>query len=154
MCPVRYVSMIRSKDHRFDYRKALVASALDIGVKPTVRAFGTTTKTVRKWRDRYLKEGSAGLRDRSRRPHTCPHQTSAANEAVVLAQRRQAPGCGAKRLKMEFELSPSVGAIGRILRQHGLTRKPRKKYHRISRMTQHIRGQAAFRGRSSGWPGA
>jgi transposase-like protein len=128
MCPVRYVTMIRSKNPCFDYRKALVGAALEIGVKPAARQFGTTTKTVRKWRDRYQAEGPAGLHDRSRRPHTCPHQTSAADQAAVLAQRRQTPGFGAARLKMEFELPPSVGAISRILRQHGLTRKPKKKY--------------------------
>jgi len=120
--------MIRSKDHRFDYRKALVGSALEIGVKPTARAFITTPKTVRKWRDRYQAEGPAGLHGRSRRPKTCPHKTSAADEATVLAQRRRTPGFGAERLKHEFELKPSVGAISRIVRQHGLTRKPKKKH--------------------------
>ena len=128
MCPVEYFIMIRSKDHRFDYRKALVGSALEIGVKPTARAFVTTPKTVRKWRDRYQAEGLPGLHDRSRRPRICPHKTSAADEATVLAQRRRTPGFGAERLKHEFELKPSVGAISRILRQHGVTRKPRKKH--------------------------
>ena len=130
MCPVEYCTMIRSKDHRFDYRKALVGSVREIGVRPTARAFATTAKTVRKWRDRYEAEGSPGLHDRSRRPRTCPHQTSAADEAAVLAQRRRTPGFGAERLKREFELKPSVGAISRILRQRDLTRKPKKKHQK------------------------
>ena len=128
MCPVEYYTMIRSKNTAFDLRKRMVRSALEIGVKPTARAFGTTPKTVRKWRDRHAKEGPAGLHDRSRRPHTCPHKTSAADEEAVLAQRRRTPGFGAERLKREFDLSPSVGAISRILRQRGLTRKPKKKH--------------------------
>jgi len=130
MCPVEYCTVIRSKNHAFDYRKRMVRSVLEIGVKPTARAFGTTPKTVRKWRDRHLAEGEPGLFDRSRRPRTCPHQTRPSDEAAVLAQRRRTPGFSAERLKREFELAPSVGAIGRILRQHALTRKPKKKHEK------------------------
>ena len=144
MCPVEYLTMIRSKDHRFDYRKALVGSALQIGVKPAARAFATTPKTVRKWRDRYLEEGPAGLHGRSRKPHTCPHQTSAADEAAVIAQRRRTPGFSAERLKYEFELSPSIGAISRILRQHQLTRKPRKKHQTKRDLREVKKKYAAF----------
>jgi transposase len=32
-------------------------------------------KTGYKWIDRYETEGPTGLRDLSRRPHACPHQT-------------------------------------------------------------------------------
>ena len=130
MCPVEYCTVIRSKNHVFDYRMRMVRSALEIGVKPTARAFGTTTKTVRKWRDRYKEEGPSGLLDRSRRPHTCPNKTKPPAEAAVLAQRRKTPGFSAERLKREFELTPSVGAISRILRQHGETRKPKKKHEK------------------------
>ncbi len=69
MCPVEYCTVIRSKNHVFDYRMRMVRSALEIGVKPTARAFGTTPPTVRKWRDRYRAEGPAGLHD----PGFCPH---------------------------------------------------------------------------------
>jgi len=128
MCPVEYCTVIRSKNHVFDYRKRMVQSAREIGVKPTARAFGTMAKTVRKWRDRYLAEGPAGLFDRSRKPKHCPHKTKPEEEARVIAQRLRTPGFGAERLKREFDLSPSVGAISRILRQRGLTRKPKKKH--------------------------
>ena len=144
MCPVEYATVIRSKDHKFDYRKALVASALEHGVKPTARTFGTTPKTVRTWRDRYQADGPAGLHDRSRRPHTCPHQTPADDEAAVLAQRRKTPDFGAERLKKEFELRPSVGAISRILRQHGLTRKPKKKHQKKNDLREVKKQYAPF----------
>jgi len=130
MCPVEYCTVIRSKNHVFDHRMRMVRSVREIGVKPTARAFGTTPKTVRKWRDRHKEEGPSGLLDRSRRPKTCPHQTKPSDEAAVLAQRRKTPGFGAERLKREFGLKPSVGAISRILRQHGETRKPKKKHEK------------------------
>jgi len=136
--------VIRSKNHRFDYRKALVGSAIKIGVKPTARAFGTTPKTVRLWLGRYLANGPPGLAEQSRRPKTCPHKTSAAAEARVLAQRRKTPGFSARRLKYEFDLTPSIGAIGRILRQHGLTRKPKKKHQTKHDLREIKKKYAAF----------
>ena len=144
MCPVEYCTVIRSKNHRFDYRKVMVSSAIELGVKPTARAFGTTPKTVRLWRDRYLAEGPPGLEDKSRRPYTCPHKTSAVAEAQVLAQRRKTPGFSARRLKYEFDLTPSIGAIGRILRQHGLTRKPLKKHQKKHDLREIKKKYAAF----------
>jgi len=128
MCP-RYYTMLGSKNHVFELRRSMVECALTQGVKEAVRQFQTTAKTVRKWRGRYRKEGLAGLRDRSRAPKTCPHKTPTAAEERVLEQRGRTP-FGARRLKMEFALSPSVGAIGRILRQHALTRKPKKKHQK------------------------
>ena len=37
--------------------------------------FQVDAKTLRKWRNRYLTEGDAGLLDRSSRPHRSPHAT-------------------------------------------------------------------------------
>ena len=57
-------------------RNALAEDALKIGVKKSARKWKTTTKTVRKWRNRYEKDGFEALKDRSRRPKTslseCP----------------------------------------------------------------------------------
>ena len=144
MCPGDYYTMIRSTDHRFDLHRMLVRSALEIGVKPTARKFSATPKTVRKWRDRYEAGGLAELHERSRRPRNCPHRTGAADEAAVLAQRRKTPGFSAERLKREFGLRPSVGAISRILRQHGLTRKPKKKHQKKNDLREIKKKYAPF----------
>ena len=47
--------------------------------------------------DRTPGRGGAGLDDRSRAPHGCPHRTSEALEALILAARREY-GWGAKKL--------------------------------------------------------
>ena len=43
----------------------------------TAERFQVDTKTVRKWRDRFVAEGPAGLEDRSSRPRRSPNRTPA-----------------------------------------------------------------------------
>jgi len=120
--------MIRSKNHIFDYRLRLVHHATADGVKPTARAFQTTVKTVRKWRDRYLAEGSSGLLDRSRATHTCPHKLSRKAEQTIIKHRKLLPGFGAQHLKDEFDFPWGVNAIARVIRVNCPTRRRKKKH--------------------------
>ena len=122
--------MIRTHDHKFSLRLQMVLYARSHGVRPAARAFGTTPKTVRRWLQRFQDGGRANLIDRSRAPKHCPHKTSPAQEKAVLKARQQAPCFGPRRLKLLFDLKPSVGAIARILKQNGLTRKRRTKARR------------------------
>ncbi len=131
MCPLPYYTVIRSKDHRFDWRLQLVLHARQCGQRAAARAFRCSRNTVAKWLRRFQQQpGRAGLLDRSRAPKRCAHQTPPAIEQQVLAQRRRTPGFGAERLKREFDLPCGISAIKRILRQHGLTRKPRRRHQR------------------------
>ena len=52
------------------------------------QAAGVCPRTVRKWVDRYCREGSAGLQDRSSRPHRLRRPTP---QTVVDADRTVAP---------------------------------------------------------------
>ena len=58
-------------------RRRMVACVLDKGwtVSATAERYQVDAKTVRKWRDRYLTNGDAGLQDRSSRPHRSPTRT-------------------------------------------------------------------------------
>ena len=124
---LRYPEMIRQVSNPYDLRLRLVSFVKEIGVKPTARLFGTSPQTVRLWVGRYAAEGRAGLASRSQAPHSCPHRTPPRQEARIVSLRTQT-GFGAKRLKFEFDLPTSEGAIARILRQRGLV-QPRKKKH-------------------------
>ncbi len=119
--------MALSKHNSYDARLNLVKHARGEGVRDAARVFACSRNTVRRWLARFKADGPAGLADRSRAPRSCPHKTSAYHERRVLAARDQAPCFGPRRLKDLFGLGPSLGAIGRILRQAGRTRKPRKK---------------------------
>lgn len=125
MCPT-YYEMLRAPDKDFHLRYRLALAADKHGIRAAARQFGCSRNTVRKWLRRYQANGKAGLKEQSRRPRRIPHQTPAAVERRVLAVRKQIPCFGPQRLKADFDLPCSTGAIARILRQHGLTRSRRK----------------------------
>lgn len=54
-----------------------------------VSAMGVPRKCVKTWIDRYACEGTAGLEDRSSRPHTMPTRTSDEIENRILEARRE-----------------------------------------------------------------
>jgi transposase len=134
--------MARSTNHRFDLRLHLVREALAKGIRAAAALFQCSRNTVRKWLRRFEADGIAGLQEQSRAPKTCPHKTSAEHEAQVLHCRRRVPCFSARRLKREFALKPSISAIARILRQHGLTRS-RKRRHRTKRDLRAVKAQYA-----------
>ena len=71
-------------------RRRMVACVLDHRwtIEATADRFQVDAKTVRKWRDRFLAEGEAGLVDRSSRPHCSPKRTNAKLTSKVLELRR------------------------------------------------------------------
>ena len=125
MCP-SYYEMIRSPNPNFQLRYRMVMAAEAAGIRAAARLFGCSRNTVRKWLRRYREEGKAGLRDRSRAPKRIPHKTPPEVEQAVLAARDRIPCFGPKRLKQEFGFSCSTGAIGRILKQNGRSRRSKK----------------------------
>ena len=119
-----------NKADKFDLRLKLVRYALQHGVKPAARAFATTAKTVRKWLRRYRQERLAGLNELPRIPLSCPHRTPPALEQKIVQLRKQFPFMGAKRLKFMHRLPCCHEAIRRVLREHGLLLRRRKKHQR------------------------
>jgi hypothetical protein len=81
------------------------------------RLFSCSRNTVRKWLRHYQQEGKPDLKERSRAPRRIPHKTPPEVEQKVLQARDAIPCFGPQRLKQEFGLPSSTGAIGRILRR-------------------------------------
>jgi len=127
---MKYYDMARAENHKYFLRLQMVLHARTHGIRAAARTFQCSRNTVRTWSRRYEHGGRSALVEQSRAPKACPHKTSRHHERKVLDARKQMPCAGPKRLKALFDLKPSEGAIGRILRQHGLTKKRRKKRQR------------------------
>ncbi len=94
----------------------LVAS----GQRPKVVAttVGVCPRTVRKWVDRYRREGQAGLLDRSSRPHRLHRPTPETIVAQVEVLRRQR--WTGQQIAREVKVSPAT--VSRILQRLGLNK--------------------------------
>ncbi len=117
---VTYFDLLREMKNPFHHRLRLVESARQRGIKPTVRLFATTVRTVRKWLRRYQQQGLSGLVEQSRAPRHPPGKTPPAVEQPLLELRRALPTFDSRRLIREFELPISHGTLERIWRAHGL----------------------------------
>ena len=97
--------------------------------------YGISRKTAYKWIDRYLRQGPAGLEDRSRVPKSSPNHTPAAIEQAILQARQRHPSWGAKKLLTlvhkahpRWEL-PHRSTVCEILSRNGMVpKKPRRRH--------------------------
>ncbi len=119
------------------------------GKRPTeiARELGRSRKWFYETLARYQKEGRAGLRDKSRRPHCHPRQTAPEVEAAIVRLRKlivsgedpvlRYGNYGAEAIAAELRRAgiepPSRATIYRILHQHELV-KPRPKRRRRQRL--------------------
>ena len=111
--------------------------------------YGISPKTGYKWQERFLREGAAGLSDRSRRPRASP--TKAGDELVCALVRLKLAhsSWGPKKLREllirqrpEFH-TPALSTVKRILDQAGLVRHRRRRpAAQGGRLTQDIRASA------------
>lgn len=102
-------------------RRRMVACVIDRGwtVEATAERFQIDAKTVRKWRDRFIAEGPAGLQDRSSRPHRSPNKTSPRGRRAVIRLRTK-HRWGADHIAHETGLAAST--VQNILRAEGMAR--------------------------------
>src|SRR6516164_7465549 len=81
-------------------------------------AAGVCSRTVRKWVDRYRREGLAGLQDRSSRPHRLHRPTpQAVIEKIDRLRRQRWTG---KQIAVEVGVSSAT--VSRVLRRLGLNK--------------------------------
>ena len=100
-------------------RERIVRQALSGQTPKAVgEAAGVCPETVRKWVERYRREGLAGLHDRSSRPHRLRKPTpQAVVEQVEALRRARRTG---KQIAAELAISPAT--VSRILKRLGLNR--------------------------------
>src|SRR5213078_1433826 len=95
--------------------------------------YGVSRKTGYKWLARYADVGVAGLAERSRAPHRCPHRIAPAVAAAIVETRRQHPSWGRRKLlvwladhRSGLEL-PAASTAGDLLHRRGLVRRRRRR---------------------------
>ena len=106
------------------HRRRMVGCVLERGwtIEATAERFQVDAKTVRKWRDRFMAEGDAGLVDRSSRPRRSPNRTSRACRRRIIELRRR-HRWGADHIAFEVGLAAST--VQSILHQAGMGRLDR-----------------------------
>lgn len=105
-------------------RRRMVACVLERGwsVEVTAERFQVDAKTVRKWRDRFVAEGNAGLKDRSSRPRRSPNRTPVSTRREIIRLRRKRRW-GADHIAHEVGIAAST--VQSVLGAAGLGRLDR-----------------------------
>lgn len=89
-------------------------------VASVAAATGVSQRTVRKWIGRARTEGSAGLQDRSSRPHRSPNRVKRAGERQILRLRRKRW----TQVEIADQLQMPPSTVGAVCRRAGLGRLP------------------------------
>jgi putative transposase len=126
--PWKIISLVRA-------RRKLVEAVLARRhpLQSLVRRFGVSRKTAYKWLDRFRRQGTPGLQNRSRRPTRSPRRLPACWVRRILHWRRFRPHWGARKIHQRLrELfprrrRPCVRSIHRcLLRHQRVPRRPRR----------------------------
>jgi transposase InsO family protein len=99
-------------------RATMVLRVLEQGwsLAEAAAAAGVSDRTCRKWRDRYLAEGEAGLLDRSSAPQSIPHRTAdELVEAIVLLRKLRMTAA-----EIAFCLGMALSTVSAVLLRVGL----------------------------------
>lgn len=111
------------------WRLGIIRHAEEVShnVAKTCRYFGISRSCYYGWYERYQKEGTDGLRDRSRRPHHSPRATQAEIVAKIVYLRENYH-FGSWKIKMYLkryhDIELSASGIWRILKRLNINRLP------------------------------
>ena len=126
-----------SQTSPMDQRTQFIADYLRevLSVTELCDLYGISRKTAYKWIERYLRQGPAGLEERSRRPQRSPNRTPDEVTQALLEARRRHPSWGGKKLLTlvhkrhpRWDL-PHRSTVCDILGRHGMVPKKRQRRH-------------------------
>ena len=111
------------------HRLAVLRHAAEVtgNVAATCRYYGISRPTFYKWLRRYEELGEDGLRDRSRRPLSCPHETHAEVVGKIMYLRQHyhfGPAKISMYLKRYHGITIGQSGVWRILKRLDLNRLP------------------------------
>ncbi|HSJ85390.1 MAG TPA: helix-turn-helix domain-containing protein [Acidimicrobiia bacterium] len=125
----------REQQRLVNHRLAVIRHAEEVtgNVAQTCRYFGITRQTFYRWLRRYEEKGVEGLRDKSSRPHHCPHETSAEVVGKIIYLRQNyhfGPAKISMYLKRYHDIDVSTSGVWRILKRLELNRLPSSQRHK------------------------
>lgn len=120
-------------------KRADLAQEMIRGERPVTELcakYGVSRPTAYYWRDRFIREGRAGMMDGCRRPLRSPNQTPQPIEDAVCDLRKRHDTWGNvkihhKLLTRGLEGLPSCRTVGRILHRRGLTQPPEPDHEQV-----------------------
>jgi transposase InsO family protein len=125
-------------------REEFVSLALNPDAKMALlcRRFKISRKTGYKWLLRWKQESSAGLVDRSRRPHSSPRRVAGTIEQKVVQLRHQHRAWGGRKIRRRLmdlgeEAMCSESTVTSILRRHNLIEPQASRQHRSYTRFEH-----------------
>jgi len=137
--------------------------------KAVATAFGVSLRTLRRWRERYLAQGEAGLLDRSSRPYHSPKAIARGTAQRIVGLRRRRHTMAAIAEQLAVSRTTVSGVLARVglswLGSLDLVALPRyererpgellhldtKKLGRIDGAGHRIHGDRSRRARGAGW---
>lgn len=102
-------------------------------VAQTCRYYGITRPTYYRWYNRYLKDGEAGLKDRSKRPHVSPRSTKKEIREKIIYLRQHyyfGPSKIQMYLKRYHDIKIGIHCIWHILKLVQMNRLPSNQRYR------------------------
>ncbi|MBK5376334.1 transposase [Pseudomonas sp. TH43] len=108
------------------------------------RRYGVSRPTIDKWLERYAALGVDGLKEQSRKPLNCPHQTPDEIIATLLTKKNEHPDRGPKQIIDRLRVSdpdihwPAASTAGIWLKKAGLV-TARRPYPVRPRAPTHLR---------------
>ena len=139
MCPIRYYQIMRNCTDKKQYRYQMVVYAEKNGVKPAARIFNTSPPVIRKWRERYKREGYGGLEDKSCRPKVMPRETPESEKRKIVRLRKKYKRMGAEQVKRLEDLEWSPVTIRKIWREAGVSRRRRRKKYKTKQNLREVK---------------
>ena len=150
MTGLQYHKSIKGNNHKESIRFDMVQDYFTShNTSAVARTYQTKRQTVDKWVERYQKEGTEGLKDKSRAPHTVPaHKSSTEVEkAIIKTVKDKKCRIGQDRVRDELpdHLKRSTATINRIMHHHDLIKKRKKKYQKKRQCAKYKKKLKALR---------
>ncbi len=116
-------------------RYQMYTLSMQHGISETARMLGTTRKTVRLWRNRYLELGEAGLENKSRVGQEHPLKMPKDIEDAIIKERKDRGNPGARTIVNNLKLHYSAKTVHKVLKRHKLVLKRKTRYKKKKDMS-------------------